>query len=246
MPLSVTKRSAIEIDVNIDITYRFSKPVANDSIKLLIQKLLKWNSLDSCRASWYNEYAVVPSLFELPNVVGSRYEVQPFDVGESTTGGLHISSPKDNIFSKTLLLYDDTLSSNLVSPASIRDRIIQHIKTNVLRSLLDLYEGNESHHLELVTDNTEVLFVNSFKILGISKGSSSTFVGLDDYYMVSDTDADVMERGLHEAYYDWYRKDAAEGFDYNDWIGMNVGQFLESDVHYQHLPVIMINSLGDF
>lgn len=246
MPISINKRYAIELNINIDITFRFSKPIASDLFERLAQKLSKWSSLSSCAACWYKNYIIVPSLFNLPCTIGSRCEVRPFDIRESTIGGLHMSSPtKDNIFSKTLLLYDDEVSS-LVSPASIGDRVIQHIKTNVLRSVTDLDEDIESHHLELVTNDTEVKLVSSFKILGVSRGNSSTFVNSDNYYMVLETDADIMKSALHEAYYDWYAKDTSEGFDYDDWIGMNVSQFLERDVNYQHLPMVMMRSLGDF
>lgn len=245
MPLTVNKMSAIELGINIDITYRFSKPVTKDIIKLLTQKLSKLEPIGNSKVSWYKDYIVVPSFLDIPSVIGNKYEIQAFDGMESTIGGLRISSSKDNIFSKILLLYDG-MSSSHVSIASIKNKIAQHIKTSLLRVLIDLSSSIESYHIETVSDDTDITLGSNFKILGISRGNSSSFADSDSFYMVPEADVDIMERALHEVYYDWYSKDASEGYEYYGWIGMNVGKFLESDADYQHLPIAMLNILRDF
>lgn len=53
MPLSVTRRSAIELDINIDITYRFSKPVPSDTIELFLPKSWRLGSVGNGKVSWY-------------------------------------------------------------------------------------------------------------------------------------------------------------------------------------------------
>lgn len=53
MPLTVNKMSAIELGINIDITYRFSKPVPSDAIELFMLKSWRLGSVGKSKVSWY-------------------------------------------------------------------------------------------------------------------------------------------------------------------------------------------------